>query len=275
MPERTTRQTLLFSATLSHRVLELAYEHMNEPEKLVVETEHITAAARAPEDLLPGRRRKDPAADRPAVAQRRRAHDGVRQHQGVRRARGACAGEGRLPGRRASGDVPQKKRETLLKRFQAGQLEIAGRHRCGRPRPAHRRRHARLQLRPAVRCRGLRAPHRPYRAPGRRRRCDQLRLRALRAWACPTSRPTSSRRSRSNTVTAEMLIALPRKPRESVEADCRGRREHRRDLQGSARSESRRGCQARRRPGRPGSQRRTFRSAIGLGFRRASGAWSA
>ncbi|HRA03648.1 MAG TPA: DEAD/DEAH box helicase, partial [Thermomonas sp.] len=44
MPERTTRQTLLFSATLSHRVLELAYEHMNEPEKLVVETEHITAA---------------------------------------------------------------------------------------------------------------------------------------------------------------------------------------------------------------------------------------
>ncbi|CEH86117.1 hypothetical protein XAC3607_3050015 [Xanthomonas citri pv. citri] len=44
MPERGTRQTLLFSATLSHRVLELAYEHMNEPEKLVVETESITAA---------------------------------------------------------------------------------------------------------------------------------------------------------------------------------------------------------------------------------------
>ena len=47
MPIRTERQTLLFSATLSHRVLELAYEHMNEPEKLVVETESITAA-RAP-----------------------------------------------------------------------------------------------------------------------------------------------------------------------------------------------------------------------------------
>ena len=29
MPIRTERQTLLFSATLSHRVLELAYEHMN------------------------------------------------------------------------------------------------------------------------------------------------------------------------------------------------------------------------------------------------------
>src|SRR3546814_2989597 len=44
MPARTERQTLLFSATLSHRVLELAYEHMNEPEKIVVETETITAA---------------------------------------------------------------------------------------------------------------------------------------------------------------------------------------------------------------------------------------
>ena len=46
MPERTTRQTLLFSATLSHRVLELAYEHMNEPEKLVVETEFDHRRAR-------------------------------------------------------------------------------------------------------------------------------------------------------------------------------------------------------------------------------------
>src|SRR3546814_18849505 len=42
MPVRTERQTLLFSATLSHRVLELAYEHMNEPEKIVVESEFIT-----------------------------------------------------------------------------------------------------------------------------------------------------------------------------------------------------------------------------------------
>src|SRR3546814_11836160 len=42
MPVRTERQTLLFSATLSHRVLELAYEHMNEPEKIVVESAFIT-----------------------------------------------------------------------------------------------------------------------------------------------------------------------------------------------------------------------------------------
>src|SRR5690606_30599981 len=43
MPGASERQNLLFSATLSHRVLELAYEHMNDPEKLVVESEKITA----------------------------------------------------------------------------------------------------------------------------------------------------------------------------------------------------------------------------------------
>ncbi|HET6804575.1 MAG TPA: DEAD/DEAH box helicase, partial [Frateuria sp.] len=35
LPAREQRQVLLYSATLSHRVLELAYEHMHEAEKLV------------------------------------------------------------------------------------------------------------------------------------------------------------------------------------------------------------------------------------------------
>ncbi|WP_049624046.1 DEAD/DEAH box helicase, partial [Frateuria defendens] len=43
LPSREQRQVLLFSATLSHRVLELAYEHMHEAEKLVVETDNVTA----------------------------------------------------------------------------------------------------------------------------------------------------------------------------------------------------------------------------------------
>ena len=43
MPEPGDRQSLLFSATLSHRVMELAYEHMNNPETLKVEAESITA----------------------------------------------------------------------------------------------------------------------------------------------------------------------------------------------------------------------------------------
>ena len=42
MPPPTKRQSLLFSATLSHRVMELAYEHMDNPETLKVETESVT-----------------------------------------------------------------------------------------------------------------------------------------------------------------------------------------------------------------------------------------
>jgi len=37
LPKYNERQSLMFSATLSHRVLELAYEHMNDPKKLRAE----------------------------------------------------------------------------------------------------------------------------------------------------------------------------------------------------------------------------------------------
>jgi len=43
LPPFVKRQSMLFSATLSHRVLELAYEHMNEPLKLRAEEGGITA----------------------------------------------------------------------------------------------------------------------------------------------------------------------------------------------------------------------------------------
>jgi len=44
LPKYDQRQSLMFSATLSHRVLELAYEHMNSPEKLRAEEGDITAS---------------------------------------------------------------------------------------------------------------------------------------------------------------------------------------------------------------------------------------
>ena len=37
MPQPEQRQSMLFSATLSQRVLELAYEHMNNPELVRIE----------------------------------------------------------------------------------------------------------------------------------------------------------------------------------------------------------------------------------------------
>jgi ATP-dependent RNA helicase RhlB len=43
MPPYHARQSMLFSATLSFRVMELAYEHMNNPVKIEVSPEQITA----------------------------------------------------------------------------------------------------------------------------------------------------------------------------------------------------------------------------------------
>src|SRR5690625_1903378 len=43
MPAPDKRINMLFSATLSHRVMELAYEHMNEPEVVRIEPEQVTA----------------------------------------------------------------------------------------------------------------------------------------------------------------------------------------------------------------------------------------
>ncbi|GIT14635.1 MAG: hypothetical protein CM1200mP36_03910 [Gammaproteobacteria bacterium] len=59
LPERERRLNLLYSATLSHRVLELAYEHMNEPELIRIEPDKMTVDPGAPEHLLPIEPRKD------------------------------------------------------------------------------------------------------------------------------------------------------------------------------------------------------------------------
>ncbi|MDB2544766.1 DEAD/DEAH box helicase, partial [Woeseiaceae bacterium] len=42
LPKPEDRLNMLFSATLSHRVMELAYEHMNEPELIRIEPEKMT-----------------------------------------------------------------------------------------------------------------------------------------------------------------------------------------------------------------------------------------
>ena len=124
MPERTTRQTLLFSATLSHRVLELAYEHMNEPEKLVVETEFITAAKVRQKLYYPADEEKIPLLiGLLSRSEGARTMVFVNTKAFVERVARALERAGYRVGV-LSGDVPQKKRESLLKKFQAGQLEL-------------------------------------------------------------------------------------------------------------------------------------------------------
>lgn len=124
MPERTTRQTLLFSATLSHRVLELAYEHMNEPQKLVVETEFITAAKVRQKVYFPANEEKVPLLiGLLSRSEGARTMIFVNTKVWVERVARSLEKAGYRVGV-LSGDVPQKKRESLLNRFQKGQLEI-------------------------------------------------------------------------------------------------------------------------------------------------------
>lgn len=124
MPERTTRQTLLFSATLSHRVLELAYEHMNEPQKMVVESESITAARVRQRIYFPADEEKIPLLlGLLSRSEGARTMVFVNTKVFVERVARALEKGGYRVGV-LSGDVPQKKRESLLNRFQKGQLEI-------------------------------------------------------------------------------------------------------------------------------------------------------
>ncbi|MFP7723831.1 ATP-dependent RNA helicase RhlB, partial [Lysobacter sp. A3-1-A15] len=124
MPARTTRQTLLFSATLSHRVLELAYEHMNEPQKLVVETETITASRVRQRLYYPADEEKLPLLlGLLSRSEGARTMVFVNTKAFVERVARSLERAGYRVGV-LSGDVPQKKRESLLRKFQAGQLEI-------------------------------------------------------------------------------------------------------------------------------------------------------
>ena len=124
MPVRTERQTLLFSATLSQRVLELAYEHMNEPEKITVESEFITNATVRQVMYLPADDEKLPLLlGLLSRSTGSRTMVFVNTKVFVERVARALERAGYRVGV-LSGDVPQKKRETLLGKFQKGQLEI-------------------------------------------------------------------------------------------------------------------------------------------------------
>ncbi|MBA2237935.1 MAG: ATP-dependent RNA helicase RhlB, partial [Lysobacter sp.] len=124
MPARTERQTLLFSATLSHRVLELAYEHMNEPQKIVVESEFITNSSVRQLMYFPSDEEKLPLLlGLLSRSEGARTMVFVNTKAWVERVARALERGGYKVGV-LSGDVPQKKRESLLAKFQKGQLEI-------------------------------------------------------------------------------------------------------------------------------------------------------
>jgi len=176
MPGPSERQNLLFSATLSHRVLELAYEHMNDPEKLVVETDSITASNVRQTVYFPATEEKMPLLlGLLAGIDANRSIVFVNTKYGCERVALTLERAGYKVGV-LSGDVPQRKRETLLGRFVRGELnmlvatDVAARG-LHIPAVSHVFNYD-LPLDPRRLC----APDRPHRTFGGRGRRDQLRL---------------------------------------------------------------------------------------------------
>ncbi|GLQ88031.1 DEAD/DEAH box helicase [Dyella flagellata] len=124
LPVREQRQVLLFSATLSHRVLELAYEHMHNAEKLVVETDNVTADRVRQQVYFPAKEEKMPLLLN--LLERTKAERSiifVNTKAAAERITERVKRQGYRVGA-LSGDVPQLKRQKLLQRFQDGQLDV-------------------------------------------------------------------------------------------------------------------------------------------------------
>ena len=124
MPPREQRQSMLFSATLSHRVLELAYEHMNSPEKLTAEYESVTASRVRQTVYFPAKEEKLPLLI--GLLSRMDAHRSivfVNTKIAAEKVTRALEHQGHTVAT-LSGDVPQAKRERLLAKFQRGEIEM-------------------------------------------------------------------------------------------------------------------------------------------------------
>ncbi len=124
MPAPEKRQNMLFSATLSYRVLELAYEHMNDPELIRIDPEQTTPEKVRQEIYFPSNREKVPL----LIGLLRRM-DPRRTMIFVNRKRDAELLQDYLEAngihaQAISGDVPQKKRLRLLRDFQSGELPV-------------------------------------------------------------------------------------------------------------------------------------------------------
>jgi ATP-dependent RNA helicase RhlB len=124
LPPPDRRQSMLFSATLSQRVLELAYEHMNSPELVQIEPDKMTVDRvrqlvyyPSMEEKLPlliGLLRQSEARRTMIFVNMKRTAERL---EAVLRANGFHA-------QALSGDVPQQKRLRFLRDFHNGDLAV-------------------------------------------------------------------------------------------------------------------------------------------------------
>jgi ATP-dependent RNA helicase RhlB len=114
MPKPEQRLTMLFSATLSWRVQELAYEHMNNPERVAIEPEQITAREVTESVYYPSKEEKIPLLLGLLQQHKpQRALIFTNTKRAAERITNYLGGNG-FKADLLSGDVPQKKRLRLL-----------------------------------------------------------------------------------------------------------------------------------------------------------------
>lgn len=124
MPPPAERLNMLFSATLSQKVLELAYEHMNNPVAVKVESQTVSAANITEHVYFPANNEKIPL----LIGLIRklnpfRAIVFVNTKYGAEKVNDYLRGN-RISAALISGDVRQSKRERLLKDFEEGKYQI-------------------------------------------------------------------------------------------------------------------------------------------------------
>ncbi|GAB4186763.1 MAG: hypothetical protein Tsb002_11560 [Wenzhouxiangellaceae bacterium] len=124
LPPREQRQCLLFSATLGYRVMELAYEHMNNPETVAVGTEQVTAENITEQVYYPSNEEKLPL----LVHLLRGSPDAhsivfVNTRDAAQMVAATLTANG-FHVAVLSGSVPQAKRLRLLNRFHSGEINI-------------------------------------------------------------------------------------------------------------------------------------------------------
>ncbi|MGB1008556.1 MAG: DEAD/DEAH box helicase [Thiolinea sp.] len=124
LPKPTERLNMLFSATLSQKVLELGYEHMNNPVSIKVETESVSADNIVEHVYFPANQEKIPLLvglirqlePYRAIVFVNTKHNAEKIDAFLR----ANAVKAAL----ISGDVRQNKRERLLQEFSAGKHQV-------------------------------------------------------------------------------------------------------------------------------------------------------
>ena len=124
MPPYAKRQSMLFSATLSYRVMELAYEHMNLPEKISITPEEVMVekveqvlyhvGKHEKLSLLLGLLKKESPERVLIFVNTRRAANMVTER----------LGRNGWKAQAITGDIEQKKRLRLLDEFKTGKLTV-------------------------------------------------------------------------------------------------------------------------------------------------------